>query len=105
MTASWIEEIEFRNPLVFANVDRAIQPAGEGGNHVGLPCVVRTAIDIDKAEHIVSASARIVTEKARHLILIAADTVQLSIGRANQPINSILIERLAKIRDRELIGI
>ena len=83
--------------------DRAIQPAGET-NHVGLPCVVRPAIDIDKAEHTVSAGARIV-EQPRHLILIAANTVQLSIRRAYQPINSTLIERLAEIRDREFIRI
>jgi hypothetical protein len=44
-------------------------------------------------------------EQPRHLILIAANTVQLSIRRAYQPINSTLIERLAEIRDREFIRI
>src|ERR1700758_4358348 len=105
VTISRIKEVEFRNSLVFADIDRTIQPAGERTNHVGLPCVIRPAIDIDKAEHIVSAGAGIVTEKPRHLILIAANTVQPSIGGAYQPINSILIERLAKIRNRELIRI
>src|SRR5882757_7432297 len=94
-----IEEIELGNPLVLADINRAVKPTCHRSYHIGLPRVVRSPIDVHEAKHVIRARRWVVAEYPGHILLVAADTIKLSARRAHQSVDSVLGQWLPKVRN------
>src|SRR6185437_3949720 len=69
--------------------------------YIGLPRVIRPAIDVHKAQHIVCVRRRIVAEHPGHVLFIAPYSEKPASGRTHQAIDSVLDQRLSKVGNRQ----